>query len=90
MERPLCKCHGEPMLHNSRQKNGNPKWACGRNRRRLGKTDYWERGGKERRRQLYEDRQAREVCVRCEGPLTTETLCWACLSYMEDKRAVCI
>ena len=88
VERPKCKCHGEPMVKNSRERNGSQKWACGRNRRRHGRRVYWERGGKQHKRTQYEDRVARGVCARCEGPLTSERLCWNCLSELEERRAL--
>lgn len=32
MERPLCKCHGEPMVLSGREKNGTIRWRCQRSR----------------------------------------------------------
>lgn len=86
--RPLCKCHSEPMVKNAKQRDGRQKWACGRKRRRYGTETYWNRGGRERKSAAYQDRFAREVCVRCEGPLTTRSLCWDCLSELEARRAL--
>lgn len=86
--RPLCKCHGEPMVRNSFQPNGNQKWGCGRKRRLYGRRRYWERGEKAKRAALYQDRKRRQVCTRCEGPLTTEALCWDCLNELEERHAV--
>lgn len=27
-KRPVCKCHGEPMLRNGTKENGSQKWRC--------------------------------------------------------------
>lgn len=65
------------------------KWACGANRRLHGKKNYYERGGKESRRRLAEERKAEGVCVRCgKEPAITDALGWTCLSYMEEHGAL--
>lgn len=86
--RPLCKCHGEPMVKNSRRRNGDQKWSCVLKRRSYGRRVYWEQGGKEAKAAQYRDRKSREVCTRCEGPLTSEALCWDCLNELEERSAV--
>ncbi len=87
-DRPLCKCHGETMMRNSYQRSGRQKWACRRRRLASSRKRYWELGLKERMKEQYEERRAREVCVRCEGPLTSEVLCWNCLSELEERRCL--
>ena len=89
MDRPLCKCHGETMVKNSRQPNGNQKWGCGRRRRQYGKDNYWKLDGKEKHRLLAEEHKAEGLCVRCgKEPLLSEALCWDCLNYMEARVAL--
>jgi hypothetical protein len=39
----------------------------------------------ERTRGRYYERKDRGVCVKCQGPLLSETLCWNCLNYFEAQ-----
>lgn len=90
MDRPLCKCHGEPMVRMGRQMYGDRKlkWACGQNRRSHAHAEYL-RFGRKRRQMMAADRKSEGLCVRCgREPLLGDALCWTCLSYMEEHRAV--
>lgn len=87
MDRPLCKCHGEPMYRNSFLPSGKQKWCCKRKRDATGKRHH-ENGGREKRLARYRDRVERGVCVKCEGPLTSSVLCWDCLNEQEARYAL--
>lgn len=86
--RPLCKCHGEPMVRNSYQPDGRQKWGCGIKRRQYGKNNYWDGPGAENRRELAASRKRAGLCVRCGVErLLGEALCWTCMNYMEARVA---
>lgn len=86
--RPLCRCHGEPMMRSSYQPSGRQKWACRHNRKRHARSEY-VRAGKESRRILADSRKAQGLCVRCgREPLLGEALGWDCLNYMEARCAI--
>lgn len=104
MERPTCKCHGEPMT-SSGVREGRRRWRCAvRNRDRLrrlyadpafaAKTrervsdHYRNRGGKELSRKRYHERKDAGLCVNCGAPALSETCCWDCLNRMEERRAL--
>ena len=49
LERPLCKCHGEPMVKNGAA-TGRQTWRCAEGRRRAWASHYARNGEKERER----------------------------------------
>ena len=87
MDRPLCKCHGVPMMRNSYQKNGKQKWACSRKRSAYSKRSYEDRW-RELLKVRYAERKTAGNCTRCNQPALSETLCWKCLSELEARRAL--
>lgn len=105
-ERPLCKCHNEPMHVQGFKANGDRKWQCAvkhkeqYNRRYREEPGFAQRrrvelyakyhfgGGREAKRERYLELKSKGLCVKCAKPSLTEALCWDCLSYMEEHRAV--
>ena len=86
-DRPLCRCHGEPMTRNARQASGRQKWTCAILRRQRSRDDYWLRGRREKLLAQYRERRAAGVCVRCGGrPIGA--VCWDCLNDMETRDAL--
>jgi hypothetical protein len=88
VERPACKCHGEPMLRNAHERNGSQKWCCAIKRKKRAKEAYWQKGVREKLIEQYRQRVAEGVCVNCRGPLTSSVLCWECLNRQEARYAV--
>ena len=101
--RPLCKCHGEPMLRDGHHR-GKQKWQCGIHERarqarlyarpefakhkRDEMLDHWHnRGGRRRALARYRERKLRGVCTKCEAPILSESLCWNCLNDREEYLA---
>lgn len=104
VERPLCRCHGVPMLKDGHWR-GRQKWQCGvmerarqavlyaqpehAERKSVEMRDnWWHHGGKERARARYDKRKDDGLCVKCGQPTLSETQCWDCLNYGEEYRAV--
>ena len=85
--RPLCKCHGEPMLRNVYYRD-RISWACSVNRREQVRKHHWEGGGRERRIANYQARKAKGLCTRCGAPALTASVCWDCLNYVEERYAI--
>ena len=99
MERPLCACHGEPMTGNGvvpswrcavrnrerfrKDYRSRPEFAA---RERARAAENYRARGRTRRREVEAARKARGVCVRCEGLLLSEVLCWDCLNKMEARQ----
>ena len=99
VERPTCKCHGEPMTGSVQRGD----WRCAiRNRERYREryrsdlafaeservrmAAVYRRQGRDKARKRDEDRKARGLCVKCLQPLLSEALCWDCLNRMEENR----
>lgn len=82
--RPTCPCHGEPMSKNGSYE-GRKKWICAQKRRLYSRRDYYERGQRERKRELYRQRKEAGLCTKCAQPSLTTALCWSCLSKAEEN-----
>jgi len=78
-ERPLCRCHGVPMVRNGVRAESQ-RWRCRvvTERRR----EQW----REARRRRYWAAKDRGVCTRCGAPLLSDAYCWDCLDQMEVTR----
>lgn len=103
MDRPLCRCHGEPMLKDGHMR-GRQKWQCGvlerqrqrdlyakpahAARKRAESVENWRNGGAERRRAQYLDRKSRGVCTKCQQPALSDAYCWDHLNYLEEHHAL--
>jgi hypothetical protein len=99
--RPLCRCHGEPMLKDGHWR-GVQKWQCRIIERarqaqlyaekgehqRAKMRHHWRNGGREVAQARHRDRKAQGLCVRCKGPILSESLCWDCLTKREEYVAV--
>lgn len=88
--RPNCKCHDVPMLKDGHMR-GRQKWQCGVMERArqaaLYRTEGFADNKRQEMRELRNERHARGVCVRCQGPLLSDFHCWDCLNQMEETRA---
>lgn len=91
---PPCRCHGVPktkagrcrIKERARQARlyADPEYA---ERKRRRAREIHDRGYGEVRRARAEDRKARGLCIVCEQPLLSESLCWDCLNKLEARRA---
>ena len=104
LERPLCKCHGEPMVKDGHER-GRQKWQCrvverARQARLYTDPRYVTKKCAHQREQWphseardvklarYQERKARGLCTKCGAPGLSETLCWDCLNYQEEYSAL--
>lgn len=85
-DRPLCKCHGEPMHSNGRAARAG--WRCPVKKRARVREHHYNGGGRERRIAEYQRRKNEGVCTRCQAPLLTSSLCWDCLNDQEARDAI--
>ena len=82
---------------------GRQKWQCGVKERARQKVLYADpvfrehklaqlrANSTERAQARYYARKEAGVCTRCaDNPILSETLCWDCLNYMEEIRAISI
>ena len=85
MDKPLCKCHGEPMHVNGARTA--PEWRCAVRKREANREHHWHRGGREQRLERYAQRKRDGLCTRCGEPALTSSVCWDCLNEMEERYA---
>jgi hypothetical protein len=96
--RPICKCHGEPMIKDGFRR-GKQAWQCRIKERARQAVLYadpeWAEEKKaklrafwtpERHKERYYGRKERGLCTKCGArPLLSEALCWECLNYYEFR-----
>lgn len=58
MDRPVCKCHAEPMVKNGRHRSGNQAWACAERYRLKAARTYDQLTGVAYNRRLLQMRRA--------------------------------